>query len=249
MDQETWEDTLFQERELDPDVWRSSFDSTFARGFFEALPAAADCDTNLSHVRAAEKDCQFCALLLRTLVPHVINDDGRDVRIVREGSALKVGSNGQHILWVSSNLDGALRRYPSSILFDWLPSMSFHASAQVNALSTWDLRNTECGVLVDALSDIKDKALAAFIEHSNAQRARRNERKQGHHQSVQSQENVPNNSDPISVVDARRQCDDELAAQVALHERSTASPAQTRNVQPALPSHVPGIIQGSIQTP
>ena len=64
---------------------------------------SAGCNVNLSKVRAAEKECQLCALLLRTLKRYC-NDDELYVQIVRERSALKIGEWGPRILRLCSNL-------------------------------------------------------------------------------------------------------------------------------------------------
>lgn len=63
---------------------------------------AAGCNVNISEVRAAEKSCQLCALLLRTLKRYC-NDDEPYVQIVRKRSALKIGKGGPRILRLCSN--------------------------------------------------------------------------------------------------------------------------------------------------
>ncbi|XTI84867.1 HET-domain-containing protein [Cenococcum geophilum] len=63
----------------------------------------SDCKVNLSEVSAAEKNCQLCALLLRTVKRHC--NDGLSVQIIREGSTLKIGSEGPRILRLCSNLE------------------------------------------------------------------------------------------------------------------------------------------------
>lgn len=57
---------------------------------------AAGCNINLSEVSVAEKTCQICALLLRTVKRHC--NDRLNIQIVRERSALKIGSEGRQIL-------------------------------------------------------------------------------------------------------------------------------------------------------
>ena len=63
---------------------------------------AAGRNVNLSEVRAAEKSCQLCALLLRTLKRYR-NDDEPYVQIVRKCSALKIGHEGPRILRLFSD--------------------------------------------------------------------------------------------------------------------------------------------------
>ncbi|OCK75949.1 HET-domain-containing protein [Lepidopterella palustris CBS 459.81] len=65
---------------------------------------AANCKINLSEVSVAEKDCQLCALLLRTVKRHY-NDEQQNVQIVRERSALKIGAYGPRILRLCSDLE------------------------------------------------------------------------------------------------------------------------------------------------
>jgi CTP-dependent riboflavin kinase len=66
---------------------------------------AADCNISLSEISIAEKHCQICALLHRIIraVQRRCNDDELNVQIVREGSALKIGSEGRRILRLCSD--------------------------------------------------------------------------------------------------------------------------------------------------
>jgi hypothetical protein len=59
-------------------------------------------NVNLSEVHTAEKSCQLCALLLRTLKRYC-NDDEPYIQIVRERSALKIGEEGPRILQLCSD--------------------------------------------------------------------------------------------------------------------------------------------------
>lgn len=65
---------------------------------------AADCTIHLSDVSATEEHCQLCSLLLRT-VKSLYNNDELDVQIVRNRSALEVGTKGPRILRLCSDLE------------------------------------------------------------------------------------------------------------------------------------------------
>lgn len=67
-----------------------------------------DSNVALSEVSAAGKNCQVCALLLRTVKRHLNDDDDPNVHIVREGSALKIGSEGHRILRLCSDSEDSV---------------------------------------------------------------------------------------------------------------------------------------------
>ncbi|OCK74646.1 HET-domain-containing protein [Lepidopterella palustris CBS 459.81] len=119
MGAEKWKDSSFQY-----DGWEHTFDNNFALDFLKSSPlskppaqlapvqcctccaliGAADCQINLSDVTVGEKNCQLCALLLRTAKRHC-NDYELKGSIVRKGSALESKRRGTKILRLYSDLE------------------------------------------------------------------------------------------------------------------------------------------------
>lgn len=82
----------------------------------------------------------------------------------------------------------------------------------VPLLGCWDLRDAECGQLMDALSGIKRTALGKFVMHSEAARKRREDRKKAADNKIGS---ASQPVEPMALESLHRERDNEVATQVA----------------------------------